>query len=340
MIRQMAKASSAWDTIANYEAHDIVRAHYKAKHAWEPNAALAREIAAPFIQARHYYASAADADRTVKPLLLYYGVLSLSRGLVLFLTRKLRDSALAQSHGLSVTDWQSVLAADKPDVADLKIAVNGSGSFVELLRATGNRSLLRGGSSAVNHKSDEGPVPKGTVLTFGELLAALPDAASQFRHWKSPCCVPFSVQKIDGTPEANIIVPRWPGPHIDDKLVIDIVGPDHCDFVSMDDKNIVVRTKKGGTTAGMVTDLVGSNFAGIGDLYLARSYSSGVKLGKLSQLFALSYTLSMIVRYHPAFWMDLVHQRIGDAAVPTLFRVIDCIETLYPQIVVDFLEEK
>lgn len=335
----MAKGSSAWDTIANYESHDIVRARYKAKHAWEPNAALAREIAAPFIQARHYYASAAEADRTVKPLLLYYGVLNLSRGLVLFLTRKLRDSSLAPSHGLSVTDWQSVLAADKPDVADLRITVNGSGSFVELLRATGNRSLLRGGSSAVNHKSDEGLVPTGTVLGFGELLAGLPDVVEQFRHWKAPRCVPFSVQKINGTPEANITVPRWSGPHVDDKLVIDIVGPDHCDLVSMDDKNIVVRTKKGGTIA-MLTDLVGTNFAGIGDLYLTPRYASGVKLGKISQLFVLSYTLSMMVRYHPAFWMDLVHQRIGDAAVPTLFRVIDCIETRYPQIVVDFLEER
>jgi len=37
--------------------------------------------------------------------------------------------------------------------------------------------------------------------------------------------------------------------------------------------------------------------------------------------------------------MDLVHQRIGDAAVPTVYKVIDCIEILFPRIVVDFLEE-
>jgi len=336
----MPTGKSAWDIIANYEAHDIVRTRYQARHGWEPNAALAREIAAPFIQARHYYGSAASADRTVKPLLLYYGVVSLSRGLVLFLTRKLRDAALAQSHGLWVSDWQSVLAVDRPDLAELKITVGSSGSFVELLRATNNRSLLRSGSSAVNHKSAEGPVPSGTVLALGELLAGLPDVIDQFKRWKIPQCVKFGVQKIDGTPETTITVPRWPGAYVDDRLVIDIAGPEHCDLVSIDEKNVVVRTKSGGKTNGILTDLVSDHFLGIGDLYLARRYASGVRLGKIGQLFAISYILSMLVRYHPTFWMDFVYQRIGDAAVPTVFRVIDCIETIYPRIVVDFLEEQ
>lgn len=336
----MPMTNSAWDIIANYEAHDIVRKRYQAKHGRELNPTLGREIAAPFIQARHYYHSAASADRTVKPLLLYYGVVSLSRGLVLFLTRKLRDAALAPRHGLSCLNWQSVLKSDRPDLADLNIKVTTSGSFVELLRATGNRSLLRANSSAVNHKFDQGPVPVGTLLAFGELLAGLPDVIDQFKRWKVPKCVPFSVQNINGTTESIITVPRWPGAYVDDQFVIDIIGPGHCDLVSIDDNNVVIRTKSGGTTSGILTDFVGDHFAGIGDPYLARRYASDVRLGKIAQLFAISYILSMLVRYHPAFWMNLVYQRIGDAAVPTTFKAIDCIETLYPRIVVDFLEEQ
>jgi len=63
-----------------------------------------------------------------------------------------------------------VLAADKPDLADLKVTVNGSGSFVELLKATHNRRLLRSGSSAVNTKEAEEPVATGSVLTLDDLL--------------------------------------------------------------------------------------------------------------------------------------------------------------------------
>ena len=92
---------TAWEIIANYESHDVVRSLYQAKHGWKPNAAHCREIAAAFIQGRNYYAAATIADRSVKPLLLYYGIVALSRGLTLFLTRKRREAALAQSHGLS-----------------------------------------------------------------------------------------------------------------------------------------------------------------------------------------------------------------------------------------------
>jgi hypothetical protein len=93
-----------WEIIANYESHELMRVRYHAKHGRDANAAHAREIASPFIQARHYYDAAAAADRTVKPLLLYYGVVSLSRALVLFLLRGLREAALAPGHGLSVRE--------------------------------------------------------------------------------------------------------------------------------------------------------------------------------------------------------------------------------------------
>jgi hypothetical protein len=297
----MALGSSAWNIISNYEAHDIVRTRYFLKHGWTPNAAHSREITAPFIQARHYYNSAANADRTVKPLLLYYGVVSLSRGLVLFLTRELRDTALAQSHGLSVTDWQSVLKADRPDLGELRVTVNASGTFVDLLTATENRSLLRAGSSGVNHKSAEGPVTPGTVLTLGELLAGLPDVIDQFQCWKKPRCIRFTVVKIEDSPDSLITVARSQGAHVDEQLVMDIVGPNHCDLVSIDEKNVVVRTKSCGYYRGILTDKLDDYFAGIGHLYLAQRYASGARLAKIAQLFAISYMFGMLVRYHPAY---------------------------------------
>lgn len=338
--RALPIQSSNWDVLANYEAQDIVRKLYKEKHGWQLNAELAREIAAPFIQARHYFNSAGRADRSVKPLLLYYGVFSLSRGLILFLQEKNKDAVLPKVHGLSTTPvWHSLLDLGIGDLADLKVKVQSSGWFVELLRSTGNRNLLRNNSSAVNYKAAGDPVPEGPVLELGELLAGLPDVKEQFMHWKSPRCFSFSCDKIGTTPELRIKVPRWPGAYIDDRLVIEVVGSDNCDLDSIDDKNIIVRTKNGANIKGFLTDRVGDTFGGIGDLYMAQSYSSGARLNKLAQLFALSYILGMIVRYHPNFWIDLIYQRSGGIAVPTFFRVIDCIEILYPQIVIDFLEE-
>jgi hypothetical protein len=340
IVTEMPSVKAAWDTIANYESHDIVRARYQTKHGLKPSAALAREISAPFIQARRYYSSAANAERTVKPLLLHYGVLSLSRGLVLFLTRKLREASLSQSHGLSVTDWQSVLADDRPDISDLKIKVQRSGSFVELLTATKNTNLLRANSSAVNRKVTGGPVLTGTILELGEILARLPDIIDQFRRWKTPQCITFSKIEADANSNCLVTVPRGPGSYVSEALLIDIFQPENCDIISVDNDKIIIQIRGDIDISYRLTDLVADNFAGIGDIYIMRPSRSGTCFGKIIQLFAISHILSMLVRYYPAFWMDFVNQRIGDAAVPTVFKVIDCIETLYPQIVCDFLEER
>ena len=334
----MAAIQKPWEFIANYESHELVRARYQAKHGRQPNAAHAREIATRFIQARHYYSAAVTADRTIKPLLPYYGLISLSRGLVLFLTPGLREAALAQSHGLSVQDWQSVLSAPNPDIGNLQIVVSSAGTFVEFIRAINNRNLLRGKSSAVNTTSELGSVPANTVLTLGALLARLPDVLGQFCRWQTPRCVRISRDKIAGSVESNLVVQRN-APYISEDVVMDIVGRDHCELVSVDAERIVVRTRQGGVVAGFLTDLFSSSYLGIGELLMAQPYSSGIRLAKGPQLFAISYVLSMLVRYHPSLWMNLVHQRINDAALPTIFRVIDCLETLFPQIAVDFLEE-
>ena len=136
-------SAADWDILANYESYELVRRDYKSRHGRTPSARHAREIAAPFTHARSYFRSARQAELTVKPLLLYYGVISLSRGLTLMLTRGLREAALVPSHGLSVKDWGGQLAQDHPDFSALQVEVNTAGTFMELARATDFMSLLR-----------------------------------------------------------------------------------------------------------------------------------------------------------------------------------------------------
>jgi hypothetical protein len=83
----------AWDVLRNYESSDLVRSAFKARHGGELTAGKAHEICAAITQARNYMAAARDATSDVRPLLTYYGVLSMCRGLVLFLSHTLRDGA-------------------------------------------------------------------------------------------------------------------------------------------------------------------------------------------------------------------------------------------------------
>lgn len=52
---------------------------------------------------------------------------------------------------------------------------------------------------------------------------------------------------------------------------------------------------------------------------------------------AASYTLGMLVRYHPALWTGLVRQESGDGVTPLIFRLVDLLENDFPQIVLHYL---
>ena len=172
--------ASEWATLSNYQSHQLVRRDYARKHGREPNAAHTTEICSPFIQAEHYFRSAKEADRTVYPLLLYYGVISLTRGLNLFLSRGLREAALSPAHGLSIRGWQHEFAKGVPDLTNLEIRTNSAGTLIELFHATGARSLLRSNSSAVTVKVQHPFCAMEFGISFGSLLSRLPDISDHY----------------------------------------------------------------------------------------------------------------------------------------------------------------
>jgi hypothetical protein len=322
----------AWEVISNYESYDLLQKLYKVKHGIEPNKANAREMAACFIQGRRYYEAASSSDRAIKPLLLYYGIVSLCRGLVLFLSKGLRECSLGKSHGLSIQDWQTVLSKTPVNVADLKISVNSSGTFIELAKVTENKNLLRVNSSGVNRKNKLDPIIPNSIVTFGDILSRLPEIVGHLSLWMKPCWISVD---INGK---NAKVFR--SQHVTEQLVIDIVGSTYCSLVPQDDTRYIVVNSPSGETSAIITDVVHDTYHGIGGLVFAQPYDSNIQISKICQYFCTSYILSMLVRYHPSFWMDFMHQRVNDVALPTIFSAMEKLENLFPQLIIDFLEEK
>ena len=147
--------SKNWELLANFESFELVTREYTARHGRKPNIRHAREIAAPFSHARSYFRSAHSAEPTVKPLLLYYGVVSLARGVTLMLSRGMREANLALSHGLSAKKWGGVLSGDKPDFSALRIEVNATGTFVELGKATEKAYPVVPGFTGIGRRARE-----------------------------------------------------------------------------------------------------------------------------------------------------------------------------------------
>ena len=75
--------SQEWHNISRFESYDLAKSWYQETHKRQMNATKTKQINAFFIQGREYFRSASSSDMSVKPLLLYYGVLSLARGAIL-----------------------------------------------------------------------------------------------------------------------------------------------------------------------------------------------------------------------------------------------------------------
>jgi len=329
-----------WETIANYESHELLRLRHGAKHGGDgPNSTRSRTIAASFIQARHYFQSAKGADRSVKPLLLYYGVLSLSRGLVLFLTPKPQPESLSKSHGLVVNEWDRVLSTDNPDIGAIDIKVTKSGSFLELLEATENRNILRDGTGVILRAKLE-MVRADTTFSLDELLSRLPDVMNQYQRWRTCENRPHVLAKctLGDRGPVNMTFCVSYGRDVGSQYLKEHFGDANGRIQYFESGHLNLFAKPSDVTPRL-SDRVIDLDLGLGELFMVEDYPDGTRLAKSAQLFAISYILGMLVRYYPGGWMNLIQQRIGDAGLPTILRAIDLIEDLFPKIVVDFLEE-
>ena len=156
---------AVWDELANFESHEIVRRHMQQRRGRNPGGGLSREIAAAFTHGRSYFMSAASAGRTVRPLLLYYGVVSLARGLTMILTRQ-REATLAQAHGIGQSNWQEILSSDKRDYGALG-TVFCRGTFLDLHSATANESLIYHAGVQEIDRVRRPAIPANFSLTLG-----------------------------------------------------------------------------------------------------------------------------------------------------------------------------
>jgi len=127
--------SDVWNSLSRFQTHDLVRREYERRHGRELSAARTWELTSCFVQAREYFASAKSAAEAVRPLLLYYGVLSVSRGMILFLKPGATEESLKPSHGLRTNNWNATFARQPPTVRGLEVVVE-AGAFAELAAVT------------------------------------------------------------------------------------------------------------------------------------------------------------------------------------------------------------
>ena len=331
-----------WHSISRFESHDLVKSWYKTTHGREPNAAKISQVNAFFTQGREYFRNAALADMSVKPLLLYYGVLSLSRGAILLRDTSKKEESLKQKHGLEVVDWQNTLKDGIKNVLELRIKAT-DGTFRELAKACPNKHqehcFYDPTKTKVIVDQDLGKIrfsTNGSLLTLDDLLSRLMQTTFDYQgitgrkskwfpvvitaystetHFSllSPHVLPDLQELVD---EKSVFVqptPRsWPNVPIDTIPQLSLVFR-HEEEKAHQKKFPVFHYTEGHQSMTGILDFPNKD-----------------KLSEFFKLYLTSYVLGMLARYYPSKWMGLLRNSPGDFAQPLLLKAIEAIESDFP----------
>ena len=165
-------------SLSRFESYDFVARWYKKAHQRKPHVAKVSQINACFVQGREYFSNAAASAMSVKPLLLYYGVLSLSRGVILANNPYKKEESLKKSHGLETVDWQSILKGGIKNVLELQIQA-AQGSFSELVEVCHNLTTMQKFRGPTNHMGLDGHSLGDITFATGQSVLTLDDLISR-----------------------------------------------------------------------------------------------------------------------------------------------------------------
>lgn len=330
--------SKAWATLSNYESQDLIRRRYESINGRQANAAQAREIRSAFSQARNYFEAARTSARNVKPLLLYYGVIGLSRALVM-MRSDLREAHLDQSHGLSARGWQSIFSSATPDIAKIIIRINNKGTLREFVNATGNKSHLKIDSSGFQLAYPHGLLPPSIEISFDDIISRFPEIANQYSRWQPAP----NVARCDISRQGDLTIYRFYKNQFGNEIARfraeAFIEGSPVAYIREDDGSIYYGGSTNFKSMPPLSDQYNSSFDIIGSLAVIKPYICGCEISKPATTFIMSYALGMLARYFPSRWHSMLSGETGDAGLPTLLAAINFIEVYFPEMILSFLED-
>ena len=296
----MAIESNPWEKISNYESTELVKRRYKNLFDHTPCTIHAREITSSFIHGRAYFEAALTSAATVKPLLLYYGISNLTRGLCLMLTQGLRETQLRASHGLQTSEWKESLNKPNPEFASINVEVLGSGTFIHLYDATNGQSLLRANCSVDNLMVENEKPKRGNLFSFGDMISRTPCLQGQNRRWgNNTLCFPARHGPTSYEDKGIRYYHFTKDKFLKNKALIEtLFETTNIKYHAETDDRITYIGSDNVSELPMLTDHLA--MSDVADIWFCTDYSNSMRLSNIMTVFSLSYTLGMLVRYYPA----------------------------------------
>ena len=154
--------------ISRFESHYFVAKWYREAPREERECGKGGADKRVFLPWPEYFKNAERSEMSVKPLLLYYGVLSCCRGVILANNPEKKEESLKPRHGLETVGWQNTLSGGIKNVLELRVQAN-DGTFRELVEVCWHLKTLHMFSGPTNDMCSTGQ-PLGDVkFTRGHL---------------------------------------------------------------------------------------------------------------------------------------------------------------------------
>lgn len=320
-----------------FESLDLLQRRFKENHHRKLAVAKGREIASHFRQGREFFETARRAPLMVKPLLLYYGVLSWSRGLILFQDPRLRETALTKAHGLAAHDWQKTLSKGMRSIGDLQIRIE-SGTFSQLTSATRNVQSFSGGRWKPLLERGAETVRPGMMLSARDVWARIPRLCSVFEEtFEEPAYVYKASEALTAVTGSDLFlrplspraVPLEPEDIRSRLQLPPTVNIQRRSWIRGYEYALTVHSFDGSAWVRLLWGI---------ETVVVAPFAEGLRLSTLSTLFMSAYILGMLVRYYPTQWADLVHRGEGDVALPLVREATESIQSDFPKAVSDALQ--
>jgi hypothetical protein len=308
--------------------------YYQNKFHRKPSSNKILEITSSFIQAREYFVNAERSNYSVKPLLLYYSISSLSRGLILLSSHEKTESSLKPAHGLEVTNWRECLKEKKFEELIIKF---NNGTFLDLIEATHNKSYLRHGSSAVNRFVKFDLPEKNSLISFFNVLSCFPDLENEFISWTEKKIVKCFLDEISFDDKVNRYRVVTNTKLTENEL--NILFPKGYTRITSNNDTIALFTND--NRLPYILQKWDGGFGeqiGIGDICIIAENENSIQLNTISLYFIASYVLGMLSRYFPSNWISIARAEKGDSIYPLTIKLIQLIMTNYPVLVYDYLK--
>ena len=335
-----------WQSLSRFESYDFVARWYEKAHKRKPKSGKVSQINACFIQGREYFSNAASSAMSVKPLLLYYGALSLGRGVILANNPNKNEEALKKSHGLEPGDWQGTLKGGIRDVLELGIR-SADGTFSELVEVCYNLKTMHKFAGPTDEVVSDGHnlgdirfVKDQSTLTLDDLISRLLQTAEMYEEITGRPRKMFIGCRIASHPPGTHfafplvgIPPELKKLHDGRNVIIGSSNQIAPGFMQSDDAgDSLIFVHQDHATYELAKKLFPVSHYGSGEFMLVfLDFPNGDKITEFFKLYLVSYCLGMLSRYFPSVWMGLLRNDKGDFAQPLLIRAVEAIESHFPE---------